>query len=61
MPCNAAGKSPTADNTDVLPPTQSHMGKIFSQAFFFASFVQRAPHSGHRNRLALEWKARAFR
>ncbi len=27
MPCTAAGSRPTADSTDVRPPTQSHIGK----------------------------------
>uniref|UniRef100_A0A0A9DKY9 Uncharacterized protein n=1 Tax=Arundo donax TaxID=35708 RepID=A0A0A9DKY9_ARUDO len=26
IPCNAAGSKPTADNSDVLPPTQSNIG-----------------------------------
>ena len=27
IPCKAAGRSPTAANSLVLPPTQSHIGK----------------------------------
>jgi len=33
----AAGSKPTADISEVRPPTQSYMGKVASQASDFAS------------------------
>ena len=43
MPCSAAGTSPTAESSEVLPPIQSYIGKVSSQPFPIAYFSKALP------------------